>query len=39
MKVNPINPIDETRFNIKPNQKPNRHQDNKEKKKSDFRDK
>ena len=36
MKVNPIKPIDETRFNIKPNQNPNRQQDKKDKKKSDF---
>ena len=34
MKVNPINPIDKTIFNIKPN--PNRQQDKKDKKKSDF---
>lgn len=34
MKVNPINPIDKTIFNIKSN--PNRQQDKKDKKKSDF---
>lgn len=34
MKVNPINPIDKTTFNIKSN--PNRQQDKKDKKKSDF---
>ena len=31
MKVNPINPIDKTIFNIKPNPNPNRQQDKKDK--------
>ena len=34
MKVNPINPIEKTTFNIKAN--PNRQHDKKDKKKSDF---